>query len=119
MGRCDSPGAMARYDAEVLRATAARDDAVLRSRKLTAGVVAATAGLAAVFAALAAGATHPRKFVHVQTVRARARRGPVVAPAAPLVAVETHRTPAPPPSPPAAAPPPPAAAPPVAISGGS
>jgi hypothetical protein len=110
---------MARYDSEVLRATAARDDAVLRSRKLTAGLLAATAGLAAVFAALAAGATHPRKLVHVQTVRTRARRGPVVAPAAPLVAVQTPSAPAPPPSPPAAAAPAQVAAPPVAISGGS
>jgi hypothetical protein len=109
---------MARYETEVVRAASARDAAVLRSRKLTTGAVAGAAALAAVFAALAAGATHPRKIQRGYVVRARPARGPVVAPAVPLVAVQTPQAPAPAPpaSPPAVAAP---AAPPVAVSGGS
>lgn len=107
---------MANFDREILRATAARDAAVLRSRKLTAAAVVAAAALTAGFTALAAGATHAKRIGRAAPVRARSRPSGVVAPAAPLVAVQTPRAPAPPPSPPVQAPP---AAPPVVVSGGS
>jgi hypothetical protein len=107
---------MADFDREILRATAARDAAVLRSRKLTAVAVVGAAVLTAGFTALAAGATHAKRIGRAVPVRERSRPGRVVAPAAPLVAVEAPRTPAPPPSPPAQATP---VAPPVVVSGGS
>jgi hypothetical protein len=107
---------MARYDPEIIRAVAARDAASTRSRRLTAGALAAAAALTACFTALAANATHAKRIVHGRTTVRRPARGPVVAPAAPLVAVQTQQAPAPPPSPPGQGAP---AAPPVAVSGGS
>jgi hypothetical protein len=100
------------------RAAASRDAAVVRSRRLTAIAFATAAVLTATFTALAAGATHARKFGRRAVVRTSHKSGPVVAPPAPLVSVQSPQAQAPPPaaSPPVQAP---ATAPPVVVSGGS
>jgi len=105
--------------ATVGRAVRARDAADRRVRIATGGVVAVAAALTGVLAAVASGSTHARRVVtRVEHVRARSARSPVVAPAPPLVAVNS--APAEPPSSPAQ---PPAVAaptqPPVVVSGGS
>jgi hypothetical protein len=98
-------------------AVAVREASTVRVRRLTAALVAAGVGLAALFTALAAGATHVRKV----TPRARAAStpaAPVSAPVPPLVAVHAPASSTPPP-PPAPAPAPASSAPPVVVSGGS
>ena len=97
----------------------ARDAAHVRLRRFTGGAVAVAVGLSAVFAALAANATHAKKTV----VRSPAQRTAnqvrplTVAPAAPLVSVQAD---APPVAPaPQATAPTPSYAPPVVSSGGS
>ena len=103
---------------DVRRAAAARDAAVLRTRQLTAAALAAAAVLAALFSALAAGATHLRAHARQRVVAARVKPGPIVAPAAPLVGVQQPSTAvaAPPAGAPVQAP---VTTPPVASSGGS
>lgn len=100
----------------VAKAVAAREAATTRVRRLTVSLVAAGAGLAALFTALAAGATHVRKVVPRAHAAVPARAAPVHAPTPPLVAVRAPSTPSPPPAP---APAPAPAAPPVVVSGGS
>lgn len=106
--------------ATVGRGARARDAADRRVRIATAGVVAVAAALTGVLAALASGSTHARRVVtRVEHVRARTTTRPVVAPAPPLVGVNSAPAVAPPSSP--AAPPAVAAPsePPVVVSGGS
>jgi hypothetical protein len=103
------------------RAVRARDAADRRVRIATAGVVALATALTGGLAALASGSTHAKRVVtSVEHVRARsAAKRPVVAPAPPLVGVNSAPTAAPPSSP---AEPPAVAAPtqpPVVVSGGS
>jgi len=103
----------------VHEAVLARDAAYTRLRRVTGGVVAVAVGLSAVFAAVAANATHAKRtIVRTQAgVGARQLRPLSVAPAAPLVSAQSD---APPPAQaPQATAPTPSYAPPVVSSGGS
>ena len=103
----------------IASAVAVRDASTARVRRLTASLIAAGVGLAALFTALAAGATHVRKVVP-RVHPAPARAAPVQAPVPPLVTVHApaSSTPAPPPAPAPAPTPAPSSAP-VVVSGGS
>jgi hypothetical protein len=100
-------------------AVLARDAAHVRLRRFTGGAVGVAVGLSAVFAALAANATHAKKTI-VRNPSGRASRQwhPLtVAPAAPLVSVQAGAPPAA--QAPQATAPTPSYAPPVVSSGGS
>lgn len=93
------------------RAALARDAALLRQRRLTAGVLALAVALSGMFAGVAASSTHPKKTVR----RARRlARTPTVPALPPAPSAPAEATPAPPVAPPYVA-----AAPPVVSSGGS
>ena len=96
----------------------ARDAAHVRLRRSTGAAVAVAVGLSAVFAALAANATHARKAIVRSPAKGRASqvRPLTVAPAAPLVSVQAD---APVAQAPQATAPTPSYAPPVVSSGGS
>jgi hypothetical protein len=112
MSSTDDPG-------EVRRAIGAREAARTRLRRATGGAVAVAVALGGLFAALAAGATQPKKTV-VPTTSVRRPPGLTSAPAAPLVAVQSpDGSGSSEPSQPAPAAPTPSYAPPVVSSGGS
>ena len=73
---------------ELRREIGAREAARARLRRATGGAVAAAVALGGVFAALAAGATHPKKTV-VPTTGDRKLPALTSAPAAPLVEVQS------------------------------
>jgi hypothetical protein len=113
------------------RAAALRDAAGARTRRTTATVIALAAGLTAVFTAVAASSTHPRRHLTTLPQAPLTRQPPVRAPVPALVPVAhpgaRRDRPAPTPAPAqtqapaqAQAPAPaPVAAPPVVSSGGS
>jgi len=101
------------------QAMLARDAAHTRLRRYTGGAAAVALGLSAVFAALAANATHAKKAIvrNPSLPSAHRARPLTVAPAAPLVSVQADATPVTPT--PQAVAPNPSYAPPVVSSGGS
>lgn len=106
---------------EVERAVARRESASARVRNLTAVAVVAGTGLTAALAAVAGASTHLRHTVARRAAHPlrSTHAKPVVAPAAPLVAIHEAQA-AQPAAPAAPAPAPaPAVSAPVAVSGGS
>jgi hypothetical protein len=97
----------------------ARDAADVRLRRATGGAVAVAVGLSAVFAGLAANATHAKKTTvrRSATRNVRQVRPLTVAPAAPLISVQVDAPPVA--QAPQATAPTPSYAPPVVSSGGS
>jgi hypothetical protein len=73
---------------ELRRAIGAREAARARLRRVTGGTAAAAVALGGIFAAFAAGATHPKKAIEPTSTRSR-RQLPALtsAPAPPLVTV--------------------------------
>jgi hypothetical protein len=108
-----------REQTRTYEAIRARNAAHVRLRRFTSGAVAVAVGLSAVFAALAANATHAKKTIVGSPAKHSASqvRPLTVAPAAPLVSVEADASPVAPT--PQATAPTPSYAPPVVSSGGS
>jgi|SRR5579862_3919933 len=101
-----------------MNATAARDDATRRVRRLTFGLVAGATALTGIFAGIAAASTHTAKrVVHSVTVKSTSTSNTVTAPDPTLVPNGSSASTAPQAQ--SSAPPQASTSPPVVVSGGS